>query len=325
MVKKIINIPTIRDDERGYNQIFKIANEVFDNPKQHFDFDFKGCARIDHNGVVILGGLAQFVNYQNSLASRSIGGVIGSKALYSAGVMFKVDSMSELISNQLIENNFLNHFTQENFQGYKSGDYIGYRQHNSLLDADEIAFHLNEKWLSAEKLSITPRLKEAIVSRIFEIFMNAYGHGTSIQNIRQLGVYSCGQYDKKERKLNLSVVDFGPGIITNVRNANPGITDEKEAMNWALMRGNSTRTDSQGIDMPRGLGFDLLHEFVKLNLGVIRVYSNGVSAISSKGEPYKISENKYEFNGTMVSIQINCDNRHYRLFSESVNEQHKFY
>ena len=48
--------------------------------------------------------------------------------------------------------------------------------------------------------------------------MNAYGHGTSIQPIEKLGVYSCGQYDKKEKKINLSVLDFGLGIVKNVRN-----------------------------------------------------------------------------------------------------------
>ncbi len=317
MARHVISVPTIKDDDNGYLKILRIAREVLDDPKRHFDFDFSGCSKIEHNAVVVLGALARYVDYQNTLSSRLVSGVIGTKAFASAGVMFKVNTMSEVVFNNLLGNSFLSHFSSGYGEDYPSGGYIGYREHNNLLDADKIADHLQGEWLSADKLSLSARLKSAVVSRIFEIFMNAYGHGVSVQNIDKLGVYSCGQYDKKEKKLNISVLDFGPGIVRNVMRSKPNLGDSVAAMEWALVRGNSTRTDSKFQDMPRGLGFDLLSEFVCINEGELRIYSNDVVAISSRPSGFSVSKSKAIFDGTLVSININCDDRHYQFASEN--------
>lgn len=325
MEKIKIQVPTIRYDDSGFNQILQIASQVMQDPKRSFDFDFSNCSRLDHHGVAILGGLARYVDYQNSKTERTIASFLKTKSFSTAGVMFLVDTMSSLISEHLIQNNFLSHFTQENFSGYPEGDYIGYREHNNQLHDDNIASHLNENWLSDEKISLSDLLKNAIVSRIFEIFMNAYGHGASVQDIKQLGIYSCGQYDKKEQKLNLTVLDFGPGIINNVKLNEVDINDDLIAMKWALKRGNSTRTDSKNIDLPRGLGFDLLKEFVKINDGEMRIYSNGVYAVVSGKSEVRVARSKYELGGTLVSIKINCDDRYYRFVSEAKENDVQFF
>jgi hypothetical protein len=325
MNKITIKIPTIRDDESGFDKILKIAAEVFSAPKSNFDFDFSNCSRLDHNGVVLLGGLARYVNYQNSMAKRTLSDLFNSNALSSAGVMFRVDSMSSLISNQMITNNFLSHFSKSDFTGYPKGDYIGYREHKNLLDDESIASHLSEQWLSGEKLSLSPMLKNEIVSRIFEIFMNAYGHGASIQQISDLGVYSCGQFDPKEQKLDLTVLDFGPGIINNVSKHLPQLDNEIEAMEWALKKGNTTHTDSKGTGIPRGLGFELLLEFTKVNKGILRIYSNGAMACSNLDGTWSVKKAKYHFKGTLVSITVNCDDKHYKFSSEPNESQFQYF
>jgi hypothetical protein len=317
-LKKIIKIPTIRDDERGYIQLISIANQILENPKKHFDFDFSHCSKIEHNTVVILGGLARLVDYQNTLASRSLANLFNTNTFSGAGVMLKVDSMSSLIKEHLIKNNFLSHFSSSYNDGYQKGDYIGYREHHKKMDDDNIADHLDKEWLSPEKLNISPNLKSIIVSRIFEVFMNAYGHGTTLQPIDKLGVYSCGQYDKKERKLNLSVLDFGPGIVDNVKGyLKNSSLDSISAFKWALVRGNSTGTDSQGLDMPRGLGLDLLSEFISLNKGELRIYSNDVVAVCGKERKWELSILDEVLPGTLVSIKVNCDDDYYCFASES--------
>lgn len=315
-LKKTIIIPSVKDDDSGFDRILKISDAIFQNPKQHFDFNFTNCSKLDHNGVVLLGGLARYVDYQNTKTSKAIASILNSSAFSNAGVMFKVDTMNPLISTQLINNNFLSHFSRASFEGYPAGDYIGYREHHSLLDSDKIATHLNKQWLSQDKLLMSENLKRSIVSRIFEIFMNAYGHGTSVQPIEKLGVYSCGQYDKKDKTLSLSVLDFGPGIVENVRKhiGNPTL-GSSEAIAWALRRGNSTRTDSGGINMPRGLGFDLLNEFIDLNRGELKIYSNDVKAVSKSRGSYDISSMELNFPGTLVSIKINCNNDFYYRFN----------
>jgi hypothetical protein len=319
-----IPVPTIKYDDNGFNQILKVIAIITSDPKNNFDFDFSGCSRIDHHGVVLLGGISRYVNFQNTKLTRSFFELLNSQSFATAGVMFDVNSMSDLIRNRLIDNNFLSHFSQSNFNGYAKGDYIGYREHTTKLDEDNIAEHLNEQWLSDDKVNLSTALKAEIVSKIFEIFMNAYGHGTSIQVLSQLGVYSCGQYDRKEKTLCLSVLDFGPGIISNVMKYNDQIKSDMDAMRWALVKGNSTETDSVKENMPRGLGFDLLSEFVKLNKGEMRIYSNKVSAKIIDGSNFIVSETEYHLPGTLVSIKINCDNRHYRFKSEDIN-QTKYY
>ena len=96
-------------------------------------------------------------------------------------------------------------------------------------------------------------------------------------------------------------------------------------MKWALVRGNSTGTDSKGIHMPRGLGFDLLSDFVKLNKGEMRIYSNTVVASIKGGNDYHIEKSKYELSGTMVSIKIDCNGRFYCFESEKANAAHQYF
>lgn len=316
MSKIRIQVPTIKYDDRGFHQIMKVAEIITSAPKNNFDFDFSRCSKIDHHGVVMLGGLARYVNYQNSKFIRPLLGISNAQSFATAGVMFDVNSMNDLIRERLIENNFLSHFSQENFSGYASGDYIGYREHNNQLDEDNIAEHLSEQWLSDDKVRLSSVLKDVIISKIFEIFINAYGHGASVQGLRLLGVYSCGQYDRKEKTLCLSVLDFGPGIANNVRRFKDDIQSDVEAIKWALVRGNSTGTDSVKAGMPRGLGFDLLGEFVKLNLGEMRIYSNGAYAKICNGNDFVVLNHETSFPGTLVSIKINCDDRQYRFKSE---------
>jgi len=325
-LKKPIFIPTIKDDDIGYERLLNVAETVFEDPLNHFDFDFSRCARLDHSAVVMLGGLARYVDYHNTEVSRNT-------AIYlrrsvprarAAGVMFLVNSMSSAIREKLIGNNFLSHFSSGTFEGYPVGGYLGYREHNYLLDADKIAHHLQNEWLSAAKLRLSDKLKPAITSRILEVFSNAYGHGVSIQDMKKLGVYSCGQYNKKEKSLNISVLDFGPGIIANVKRVNDGL-NSIDAMQWALVKGNSTRTDSQTSDIPRGLGLDLLYNFVLVNGGELRIYSNDVKVIFSKAAGLKIEEGPTEMHGTIVSIKINCDDRYYRFVSEVEPKQHQYF
>lgn len=324
-MKTTIHIPTIKDDNNGYDKILRIANIIFKNPKQHFDFDFSQCAKIEHNSVVMLGALARYVDYHNTTSENIKSKIFSTHLFSSAGVMFLVDSMSSIVSEQLINNNFLSHFSRTGHIGYATGGYIGYREHNNILDADKIAEHLQSEWLSAGKLHLSDKLKSAIISKIFEIFMNAYGHGVLIQNKNKLGVYSCGQYDKKEKKLNISVLDFGPGIITNVKTQIPDMTDSISAMKWALTKGNSTQTDSQSTEIPRGLGFELLLDFVQANDGELRIYSNDIRVVSTSAKGVTVEKSAEILNGTLVSIKINCDDRYYRFSSEAQHLQQQYF
>jgi len=152
--------------------------------------------------------------------------------------------------------------------------------------------------------------------------MNAYGHGIGGEANSPL-VTSCGQYKSKDKLLKLTVLDFGQGIVTNVKKY---LRDQNmhdvDAFKWALKKGCSTKTDSLNIDIPRGLGLDLLIEFVKVNKGSLTIASNSCYVHINSDEEMKIGALKVPFQGAMVNITINCDDRHYLFMSENTGEQY---
>lgn len=316
-----IKIPNIRSDDAGFEVGFKIAKKIIENPINYYSFDFTNCSKLSHNGVVLLGGLARYVANQKTTKVD-----LFKKNLSNFGTNFQVETMSALLSENLINNNFLSYFKEiNNFKPhYEKGEYIGYREHNNILNENFLTEYLENGWLSNDKLILSQALKAEIISRIIEIFMNAYGHGVSRQVNDQLGIYSCGEYDKKLKKLHISVLDFGVGIVNNVMTNRPDITNELEAIDWALKLGNSTNTDSINSSIPRGLGFELLREFVTVNKGELRIYSNSVKACTTSSGSYKISDNEFNFPGTLVSITINCDNRKY-MFASEAKSPHLFF
>lgn len=306
-----IDIPSIRDNESGYNYLFKLSQNIITDPDRHFIFNFKKCAVLDQNAVALLGGLARYVEAHNTFINN-------------CGVLFQVDSMSQHIRKNLIENKFLSYFSKERLAGYPKGDYIGYREHTGLLDPNEIAMHLNYQWLSDGKISLSRNLKSAIISRILEIFMNAYGHGVVNNKMQVVGVTSCGQFYRKEKKLKLTVVDFGCGVIENVKRHLKKEISDVRAMQWALETGNSTKTDSMIDDIPRGLGFGLLCDFVSLNAGELGVYSNSCCAQVVKNNKYVVSEMRIPFEGTVVNIEIKCGGSQHYFLSNSIGTEQFF-
>ncbi|WP_156478840.1 hypothetical protein [Alcanivorax sp. NBRC 102028] len=309
----IIEVPTLKADESGFKRLISIVNQVYPHPYKYFEFDFSHCSRLDQHAVATLGMLAKYIDFHNKRTKSGIARAI----IQRASITFRVGTMTDPVREKLISNNFLSHFfTKEGFAGYPKGSYIGYREHGYYLDENEIVGHLRGDWLTDEKLKINSDLKNTIVSHIFEIFMNAYGHGK--KNGFSHGAMSCGRYDKKEGKLSLSVVDFGHGVCESVRRfqKEPDLSDS-EALIWALKRGNSTKTDSQGLDIPRGLGFGLLSDFVGINQGKIEIYTNSAHAIANARNEYVVSKKGQSLNGTIVDIEINCDGKKYSFFDES--------
>lgn len=306
----IIELPSFRDDANGYNNLIKLVSRIRSEPHNDYTFNFRQCSTISHSAVTVLGAISIYIDRINK---RSIAGLL----MPTAGVMFDVNSMSQLIREYLIGNNFLSRFSNEGFKGYPTGDFIGYREHDEHLDADEIALHLMHHWLSDGMLRISNELKKAVVSKIFEIFMNAYGHGVISNHSVMSRVISCGLHDTKTKKLKLAVLDFGIGIIETVKQYLPGNISDVDAMRWALETGNSTKTDSQNLAIPRGLGFGLLKEFVTINKGDLSIYSNTCKAYANSKGRYTVEPMPVPFDGTMISITINCDDRYYQFLSEA--------
>jgi len=311
---KQIKLPPLRNDDKGYAYLFRLAKDIFDNPYRYFQIDFKSCSVIEQNAVAMIGGLAKHVNAMNSTAKVSI----TRNLLAKYRIHLKINSMNEAVRQKLIKNNFLSFFNDGSCSGFPKGDYVGYREHTEYLDSEAIVLHLRDQWLSDEKIRMSAELKNSIVSKVLEVFMNAYGHS---EKTNEAKVISCGEYDEKDNSLKLTVMDFGVGIIENVHNHLSKQIKDSEAMQWALQTGNSTKTDSIE-EIPRGLGFGILNDFVRVNKGSIKIYSNNCYASTDEDGEYSVNEINTNFPGTLVTITINCDDQYYKFVNEPNDENY---
>lgn len=249
--------------------------------------DFHYCQFLNHLGVAFLGGLAHLV--------KARGGHF----------TFKWDSLPDKIYTNLAQNGFLYEFgcNQHPWDG-NSIPYRSDRQHDETAIVD----YLRYKWLGRGWLNISPGLQESITGQVLEIYLNAFEHSQS-----SIGVFSCGQHYPQAKMLNLTVIDFGIGIPSNVRSlAENAPFSSAEALAWAFQSGNTTKLSG----VSRGMGLSLLQSFVTENRGNLRIFSNdGCISIDDNG--VRPENKRINFTGTLVNIALRCDESYYCLASEA--------
>ena len=124
--------------------------------------------------------------------------------------------------------------------------------------------------------------------------------------------------------LKLAVVDFGVGIPATVREFFKNDPRAKRfsavaCLKWAFQPGTSTKADD---GTGRGIGLDILKEFVHVNRGRLAIYSeDGYALIGHQKEQY--GKRPTFFKGTAVNITLRCDETFYRL-AEQVPAKARF-
>lgn len=155
---------------------------------------------------------------------------------------------------------------------------------------------------------MSPALNEKFLEGIDELFSNAEIHSKT-----KLGIYACGQFFPKKKKLDFSIVDLGIGFqqvinrITNFKLSGHG------AISWAMTGANTTRSG----DIPGGLGLKILKEFIRLNRGKLTVISHG--GLWCLGPNGIVSRAMITaFPGTAITLEINtADQNSYYMKNES--------
>ena len=285
---KRFSIPTTWNTSDHCNKLFELWDQISQLPLRnnlHIEFSFHKCKFLSHNGVAFLGGLAHFI--------EDNGGT----------VLFAWDTLEPDIRMNLAQNGFLNCFGES--QEPWAGNSIPYRR-DTQQDKSVIMDYLLDKWLGRGWLKISPQLQDVIAGQVSEIYGNAFEHSQS-----KIGIFSCGQHYPSKGCLELSVIDFGVGIPTKVRSLpkNSSYSSE-EALKWALQFGNSTVPD-----MCRGLGLNLLQEFVKCNHGILKIFSNDIYVKITDNDDAKYKKQKVHFSGTLINITLKCSETYYCLDS----------
>lgn len=291
VAQQIINIPTVNDSPSDFKKLFQIWDQVNDYGLD-VKFDLSRCDFLRPNAIAFLGGLARLIE------SR-----MGS-------VSFDWDTCTNnAVMTNLRQNGFAGMF--EYPTSAWTGESIPYREDN-VLDMNGIMDYLTDYWLGRGWVHVSQRLRDAIVGRMWEIYNNAFEHSGS-----EIGMFSCGQHYKTDNDLILSAVDFGQGVPAKIRSfvgRDPRAQDlpADACLRWAFKRGNSTCPEG----VARGLGLDLLKEFIQINQGKLEIYSNeGYAIIDKDGE--KFTNLDISFEGTVVHITLRCDENLYHFNDEA--------
>jgi len=288
-----LDIPTINDRAADFDKLFRLWNAAKGSSLEVI-FDFSPCDFLRPNAIAFLGGLARFIENRNGR------------------VTFGWNTANDKILTVLRQNGFASAFGYARALGFP-GNSIPYREDQTQTGdvKDDIIDYLAYEWLGRGWVHVSPRLKNAVVGRVWEIYANAFLHAKS-----NLGIFSCGQFFWRMGLLKLTVVDFGVGIPATVRQFfkdHPLVKQFSAAacIRWAFEPGNSTKAEGTG----RGIGLDMLKDFVYANRGILEIYSeNGYALFRPRKQEYGHLSSSFE--GTVVNITLRCDERYYRLVNE---------
>lgn len=284
--ERTVKVPRLNDEVQDFNWLFNLWNDLNQNPN-NIKLNFVDCDFLRPNAVAFLGGLIRLTQYQG----------------YKVNIQW--NTLQQAVHMNLKQNGFIQTF-KDSYQKPWKGNSVPYKQFGTF-NSSTVSEYLRDQWLGRGWMNVSDKLKNSIVGSMHEIFVNAFEHSHS-----EIGVVSCGQRFPKRDELNLTIVDFGIGIPTNVTNFLQKGIDAIHALEWAFKRGNSSRS---GDGQSRGLGLDLLREFVQLNQGQLKVFTHDTYAeIDSNG--IRFQQNDSFFRGTVFHIQLICDESYYQFDNE---------
>lgn len=170
-----------------------------------------------------------------------------------------------------------------------------------IEDEMEYVSYLLDHWLVPSRISVDDTVYDSVVSCVMEIYLNVFHHTES-----PIGVVTCGQYFPNKKELDITLVDFGVGIPSNVRRfLKKSRLSAGNSIKWTFQEGNTTLKEPNTI--PRGRGLKELKRFIQANKGKIEVYSEtGRMVVDSNGE-HAYNDMIHSFSGTVVQITLNCD------------------
>lgn len=277
----VLQVPTVNDKLSDFDCLFQLWHQVNDNCSEII-FDFSKCEFLRPNAVAFLGGLIRLIESRHGK------------------VTFNWHTLHNNVRMNLQQNGFM-HVFGDDVEPWQ-GNSVPYRE-DQYQNSNALVDYLAEQWLGRGWVNIDPYLRSAIVGTVWEIYANAFEHGKT-----EIGVFSCGQHYPKLGELKLTVVDFGVGIPSNVRDFKNSSLPADETLKWAFQFGTTTRRGG----VTGGIGLDSLKKFVKMNEGKLEIFSHdGYVMIDKTQETYQGRQTF--FGGTLVNITLKCDESYYSL------------
>lgn len=290
-MKEIKIAESIKSDFRGYNYLSNLNHQLESSLFEQINLDFSDNRWFEANLCAVLGAILHEAK----------------KNLNDISLVEMAGPQMDIFSR--------NHFLAS-FGGHKISDIldttIKYRR-NKLSDDKLIKeFLMSELINKPDFPKLSDAAKKEIIRSIFEIYSNAILHGECTD------VFSCGQFypNKLPPRIDFTIVDMGKTIKSNV---NEYLRTEKsgiESIIWALTDNNTTKPKEKNI--PGGLGFKLILEFVKMNKGKIQIVSNDGCWQYSKGKE-ELRMLDFPFPGTIVNLEFNLNDSSFYYLKREEN------
>ena len=286
----------INDNSWDYNYLFQLYEKLKNVSGVDVRFEFEGCRFLQQNAVAFLGALIRLLQKQHNT------------------VFFALQSIAEPVRVNLEQNGFL--YGLGLGGNPWDGNSIPYRE-DTTYDVNDYTDYLSERWLGRGWINVSEQLKDHIITRIIEAYINVFDHADS-----PIGVVTCGQRYPNKGELKLALVDFGVGIPFTVRTylEQPNLSAQ-EALKWAF---EPTKTTKDKGNFARGNGLKLLKSFIQENHGKLEIYSDtGYVRIDATGDYF--TDRQSGFKGTLVQVTLMCDETRYTLPGEEDHDSNEWF
>lgn len=288
MERIVIDIPDIKSNFDGYNYLCSLYHRLKNCKDKYITFNFSKANFIEANLCALIGTIFEMLEENNNIVS--------------------LENINHKIANILRKNSFLIKYGYPTLND-RFDTSLKYERLNPQEETKFIGYIKDELFSKTDFPSLSNRLRSEITKNIFELYENARTHGKC--NF----IHICGQFFPKAPKkpLHFTIVDKGITIKENVCNFLAESLSGSETIQWAMVRGNSTKKEVGG------LGLGIIFDFIKLNNGKIHIISaDGYYEFSNGQETTKTLSNP--FDGTLVNLTFDLTDKHYYyLEEESLN------
>ncbi|RCW31304.1 hypothetical protein [Marinilabilia salmonicolor] len=276
-MSKFILPPKVISDFSGYQYLIDLYLQIKEDESNSVELSFENTSWFGANLAAVLGAIVELVGRQ------------GKKVVVS-GICWPIESV-------LRRNRFLCEFEYPPLVDYYN-TILEYRKFPPEADQDFMLYIKNELLGKPDFPEHSQLLGKRINENIFELYENARTHGRCAQT------HTCGQYypNKMPKRLDITIVDMGRTIKTNVNEFLGASLSGAKAIEWALQYGNTTKTGN----ISGGLGLDIIFNFIKLNQGKIQIISSDGYWEYRRGFTTKTNFEK-AFPGTIANIEFNLD------------------
>lgn len=193
------------------------------------------------------------------------------------------------------------------YEYYERRADIKYAGENAIpfnkIENETIMEEYTDKIMELAPIKMEREAQCILSSYIYEIYQNGFFHSES-----EIGVFTSGYWQPERNTFVFSIYDMGVGIPNKIRNHmdDESISSEK-CLKIAFVEGFST---SENREVNRGLGLSRIENFIRLNNGNMKIFTDDICCIVNAQEPKAYRALERAIKGTLIIISILADENH---------------